>query len=71
MAKICRRGKCKSIGLNPKNGERSRCEIRLELDQTLPLEYQRYDIQIFVPPEFAGLLELGHLVTVTLKQNGC
>jgi hypothetical protein len=53
----------------PKNGEPSRCEVRLELDQSLPLEYHRYDVQIFVAPEFTGLLEVGHAVTVTLEQN--
>jgi hypothetical protein len=67
--KFCLRGRREFIGFMPKNGEPSRCEVRLELDQSLPLEYHRYDVQIFVAPEFTGLLEVGHAVTVTLEQN--
>ena len=49
MVKICLRGTCKAIGIIPRNGEPSRCEIRLELDHNVSLEYHRYDIQLFVP----------------------
>jgi hypothetical protein len=70
MVKICLRGTCKAIGIIPRNGEPSRCEIRMELDHNLPLEYHRYDIQLFVPTEFATLLEVGQDATVTLEQNG-
>jgi hypothetical protein len=33
-----------AIGIIPRNGEPSRCEIRVELDHNVPLEYHRYDI---------------------------
>jgi len=48
----------------------SGCEVRLELDHNVSLEYHRYDIQLFVPTEFATLLEVGRTATVTLEQNG-
>jgi hypothetical protein len=70
MVKICLSGRCKHIGIIPVNGEPARCEIRLELDHNLSLAYHLYDIQLFVPVEFATLLEVGHTVTVTLEQNG-
>jgi hypothetical protein len=69
MVKICLRGTCKAIGIIPRNGEPSRCEIRLELDHNVSLEYQRYDVQLFVPTEFAALLEVGRAATVTLEQT--
>ena len=70
MVKICLRGTCKSIGIVPNNGEPTRCQIRLELDHNVSLEYHRYDIQLSVPTEFATLLDVGRTVTVTLAQNG-
>jgi hypothetical protein len=70
MVKICLRGHCKSIGIIPSNGEPTRCEIRLELDNNVSLAYHLYDIQLFIPTEFATLLEVGRTVSVTLEQNG-
>jgi hypothetical protein len=70
MVKICLRGTCKTIGILPDNGQPSRCEIQLELDHNVSLEYHRYDIQLLVPTEFATLLEVGRTVTMTLEQNG-
>lgn len=70
MVKICLRGTCRSIGIIPNNGEPTRCEIRLELDHNMSLEYHRYDIQLFVPTEFATLLEVGRTVSLTLEQDG-
>jgi hypothetical protein len=69
MVKICLRGHCKSIGIIPNNGEPSRCEIRLELDHNVSPEYHLYDIQLFVPAEFATLLEVGRMVTMTVEEN--
>jgi hypothetical protein len=51
-----------------RRGEASRCEIRLELDHKVSLAYHLYDIQLFVPVEFASLLEVGRTVSVTLEQ---
>jgi hypothetical protein len=48
--------------------EASRCEIRLELDQKVSLAYHLYNIQLFVPAEFASLLEVGRTMSVTLEQ---
>jgi hypothetical protein len=48
----------------------SGCEVRLELDHNVSLEYHRYHIQLLVPTEFATLLEIGRTVTMTLEQNG-
>ena len=70
MVKICLRGTCKSIGIIPNNGEPARCEIRLELDHNVSSAYHLYDIQLFVPTEFATLLEVGRTVSMTLEQNG-
>jgi hypothetical protein len=70
MVKICLSGRCKSIGIIPNNGEPSRCQVQLELDRNVSLEYHRYDVQLLVPTEFAALLEVGHAVTLTLEQNG-
>ena len=70
MVKICLRGTCKAIGIVPRNGELRRCEIRLELDHNVSLEYHRYDIQLFIPVEFATLLEVGRAVTLSVEQNG-
>jgi hypothetical protein len=69
MVKISLSGRCKSVGIIPNNGEPSRCEIRLELDHNVSLQYHLYDIQLFVPAEFASLLEAGRHVTVTLEQS--
>ena len=70
MVKICLRGTCRAVGIVPTNGEPSRCEIRLELDHNVSLEYHRYDIQLFIPVEFATLLEVGRAVSLSLEQNG-
>jgi hypothetical protein len=50
------------------NGQPARCMVRIELDHSIPLEYHRYDIQLFVPTEFASLIETGLPVTITLEQ---
>ena len=69
MVKISLRGECKNIQLTPTNCEPVRCVVRVELDHNTPLIYRRYDIHIFVPTEFANLLEVGIPVTVTLEQG--
>jgi hypothetical protein len=40
------------------------------MDHGIPLTYNPYDVQLFVPTEFATLFEVGHLLTLTLEQNG-
>jgi hypothetical protein len=69
MVKICLRGRCTSIGIIPTNGESSRCEVRLELDQNMTLEFRRYDIRLLVPTEFATLLESNQMVNITIEQD--
>jgi hypothetical protein len=59
-----------SIGIIPTNGEPSRCEVRLELDQNMTLEFHRYDIQLLVPAEFATLLEPNQMVNIAIEQDG-
>ena len=70
VVKICLRGKCKSIHLTSNNGEPARCAVLVELDRSVPLAYDLYDIELLVPTEFATLLETGLPVTLTLEQNG-
>ena len=69
MVKISLRGECKNIQLTPTNCEPMRCVVRVKLDHNTPLIYRRYDIQIFVPTEFANLLEIGLPIIVTLEQE--
>lgn len=69
MVKICLRGLCKEIQITPNNGEPTRCMVRVQLDHNSPLTYRRYDLQFFVPAEFASLLEVGLSVAVTLEQD--
>jgi hypothetical protein len=70
MVTICLKGKCSHIQVTPNNGEPIRCEIRLELDRDFPLTYPAHDIRLFVPVEFATLLEVGLPLTITINQNG-
>jgi len=70
MVKISMRGNCKNIQFTPKNGEPARCMVRVELDHNVSPAFHLFDIQLFVPTEFASLLEIGIPVTVTLEQNG-
>lgn len=68
MVKICLRGNCKEIRIVPIHGEPTRCMVRLQLDHNVPLTYRLYDVQLFVPIEFASLLEVGLPVALTLDQ---
>jgi hypothetical protein len=70
VIKICLRGNCKGIQLISSNGRPSRCLVRIELDHSIPLAHDSYDIQLVVPVEFGTLLEPGEVVAVTLEQNG-
>jgi hypothetical protein len=70
VVKISLRGKCKHILLTTCNGLPARCVVRVELDQDIPITYDLYDIGLFVPTEFATLLEVGLPITVTLEQDG-
>jgi len=56
--------------MTPNNGIPSRCEIKIELDHDISQTYRAYDIQLFVPIEFATLLEVGLPLTITLDQSG-
>ncbi len=67
--KICLRGQCKKIDFTPANGKPPRCVIRVELEQYVSDRYRMDEVQIFVPVEFASLLEAGLPVTITLEQN--
>ena len=67
---MCLKGTCKNIQLTPENGEPTRCVIRVELDHNVSRTYRLYDIQLFVPAEFATLLEVNRPLFVTLEQNG-
>jgi hypothetical protein len=69
MITICLKGKCKNIQFTPNNGEPARCMVRVELDHDVPLTYRIYEIQLFVPIEYATLLEVGRPLTVTLDQD--
>jgi hypothetical protein len=69
VVKISLRGKCNNIRLNPTNGEPARCEVCIELDHNVPLTYHLYDIRLYVPTEFANLLEIGLPIIVTLEQE--
>ena len=70
MVKVCLKGRCKNIQLTPENGEPARCVVQIELDQNIPVAYRRHCVQLFVPAEFAALLEVGLPLTVTIEQNG-
>jgi hypothetical protein len=39
------------------------------LDHNVPLTYHLYDIRLYVPTEFANLLEIGLPIIVTLEQE--
>lgn len=43
--------------------------VGVELDHNIPLIFNRYDVQLFVPTDFASLLETGLSVDVTLEQG--
>lgn len=64
------RGECTHIQLTTSNGVPARCLVRVAIDQDIPLTYDLYDVQLFVPTEFATLFEVGHPLTLTLEQNG-
>ena len=70
MVKICLTGKCKNIQLKPNDGQPARCIVQVKLDHDIPLTYNGYDIQLFVPTEFATLLKADLAVTITLEQGG-
>ena len=59
-----------NIVIAPDNGEPARCMVQVELGHNICLAYPRYDIQLFVPTEFAGLLEADLPLNITLEQNG-
>lgn len=70
MVKVCLRGECTHIQLTTSNGVPARCLVRVAIDHDIPLTYDLYDVQLFVPTEFASLFEVGHPLTLTLEQHG-
>ncbi|MGD0842092.1 MAG: hypothetical protein ABSA32_13135 [Candidatus Acidiferrales bacterium] len=68
MVKISLRGSCKAVQVTPANGTPGRGIVHIELDHSIPLKHERYDIQFFVPEEFASLLKVGASVAITLEQ---
>jgi hypothetical protein len=54
----------------PNNGLPARCMVRIDLDEAIPLTYPIHEIQLFVPTEFATLLQVGFPLIVTLDQFG-
>jgi len=70
MVKIWMRGQCKNIEIIPNNGEPARHSVQVELDGYISLEHRRCDIQLFVPAEFASLLEVALPINIILEQNG-
>lgn len=68
MVKISLRGNCKAVQITPANGTPGRGIVHIELDHSIPLKHERYDIQLFVPEEFASLLKVGSSVAITLEQ---
>jgi len=70
MVKICLNGKCKDIQIIPDNGFPVRCKVRVELNRDILLTYPMHEIELFVPAEFATLLEIGLPLIVTLDQTG-
>ena len=69
MVKISLNGNCKDIQMIPNNGFPVRCRVKIELSRDIRLTYPVHDIELFVPTEFATLLEVGLPVTVTLDQT--
>ncbi len=70
MVKICLNGKCKDIQIIPNNGFPVRCRVRVELSRDILLTYPLHDIELYVPAEYATLLEVGLPLVVTLDQTG-
>ena len=68
MVKICLNGKCKEIRVIPSNSFPVRCNVRIELSRGILLSYPYHDIDLFVPAEYAALLEVGMTLSVTLDE---
>jgi len=69
MVKVCLTGLCASIQPTSQNGEPAHCVIKIDLDRHVSRTHGPHDIQLFVPTEFAALLEEGLPVVVTLEQG--
>jgi hypothetical protein len=70
MVKICLNGKCKDIQIIPDNGFPVRCKVQVELNRDILLTYPMHNIELYVPAEYATLLEVGLPLIVTLDQTG-
>jgi len=70
MIKVCLTGRCTSIEPTAQNGKPAHSVIRVELDRDSSWSYSNHDIKLFVPIEFATLLEVGLPVVMTIEQNG-
>lgn len=69
MVKVCMKGVCRNVQMSPSNGEPRRCAIQVELDHNVSIEYRLYDVELFVPVEFASLIEAGLPLTLTIEQT--
>jgi len=70
VVKICLNGTCKDIQIIPNNGFPVRCKVRVELSRDALRTYPLHEIELFVPAEYATLLEVGLPLSVTLDQSG-
>jgi hypothetical protein len=70
MVKICLNGKCRDIQIIPDNGFPVRWKVRVELNRDILLTYPMDEIELYVPAEYATLLEVGLPLIVTLDQTG-
>jgi hypothetical protein len=69
VVKISLNGKCKDIQMISNNGFPARCRVKIELSRDIQLTYPVHEIEVFVPAEFATLLEVGLPLSVTLDQT--
>jgi hypothetical protein len=70
VVKICLNGKRKDIQLIPNNGFPVRCKVSVESSRDLRLTCPIHFIEVYVPAEYASLLEIGLPLTLTLDQTG-
>jgi hypothetical protein len=69
MVKINLQGRCKNIRPTRFDSEPACCAIVVELDHSFSLPDSLYDVQLFIPAEFATLLEVDSPITFTLEQH--
>ena len=71
MVTVTLNGKYSDIQLKPQNGEPERRQVNIQLDESLAsLRYRPDDVQLVIPCKFAGLVLVGHPISIALSQNG-